>query len=34
MRTASNSVRIAIEVLQDTDTESAESMSHEEEMEH
>ena len=31
-RTASNSVRIAIDVLQDTETESAESMSQEEEM--
>ena len=33
-RTASNTVRIAIDVLQDTETESAESMSQEEEMEH
>ena len=33
-RTASNSVRIATNVLQDTETESAESMSQEEEMEH
>ena len=33
-RTASNSVRIANDVLQDTETESAESMSQEEEMEH
>ena len=33
-RTASNIVRIATDVLQDTDTESAESMSQEEEMEH
>ena len=33
-RTASNSVRIANEVLQDTETESAESVSQEEEMEH
>ena len=33
-RTASNSVRIATDVLQDTETESAESMSQEEEMEH
>ena len=32
-RTASNSVRIATDVLQDTETESAESMSQEEEME-
>ena len=32
-RTASNSVRIANDVLQDTETESAESMSQEEEME-
>ena len=32
-RTASNSVRIAIDVLQDTETESAESMSQKEEME-
>ena len=33
-RTASNSVIIANDVLQDTETESAESMSQEEEMEH
>ena len=33
-RTASNSVRIANEMLQDTETESAESLSQEEEMEH
>ena len=33
-RTASNSVRTATDVLQDTETESAESMSQEEEMEH
>ena len=33
-RTVSNSVRIANDVLQDTETESAESMSQEEEMEH
>ena len=33
-RTASNSVRIANDVLQDTETESLESMSQEEEMEH
>ena len=33
-RTASNSVRIATDVLQDTETESAQSMSQEEEMEH
>ena len=33
-KTASNSVRIATDVLQDTDTESAESMSQEEEMKH
>ena len=33
-RTASKSVRIATDVLQDTETESAESMSQEEEMEH
>ena len=33
-RTASNSVRIATDVLQDTETESAESMSQEDEMEH
>ena len=33
-RTASNSVRIANDVLQDTETESAESVSQEEEMEH
>ena len=33
-RTASNSVRIATDVLQDTETESAESMSQKEEMEH
>ena len=33
-RTASNRVRIANDVLQDTETESAESMSQEEEMEH
>ena len=33
-RTASNGVRIATEVLQDTETESAESMSQEEKMEH
>ena len=33
-RTASNSVRIATDVLQDTETESAESMSQEEKMEH
>ena len=33
-RTASNSVRIAKNVLQDTETESAESMSQEEEMDH
>ena len=32
--TASNSVRIATDVYQDTETESAESMSQEEEMEH
>ena len=32
-RTASNSVRMATEVMQDTETESAESMSQEEEME-
>ena len=33
-RTASNSVKIANDVLQDTETESAESVSQEEEMEH
>ena len=33
-RTASNSVRIANDVLQDIETESAESVSQEEEMEH
>ena len=33
-RTASSSVRIANDVLQDTKTESAESLSQEEEMEH
>ena len=33
-RTASNSVRIATDVLQDTETESAESMSQEEEMDY
>ena len=33
-RTASNSVETATDVLQDTETESAESMSQEEEMEH
>ena len=33
-RTASNSVRIATDGLQDTETESAESMSQEDEMEH
>ena len=33
-RTASNSVRMATDVLQDTVTESAESMSQEKEMEH
>ena len=33
-RTASNSVRIANDVLQDTETENAESVSQEEEMEH
>ena len=33
-RTASSSVRIATDVLQDTETETAESMSQEEEMEH
>ena len=33
-RTASNSVRIATDVLQDTETESAESIYQEEEMEH
>ena len=33
-RTASNSVRIANDVLQDTETESAESVSQEEGMEH
>ena len=33
-RTASNSVRIATDVLRDTETESAESMSQEEENEH
>ena len=33
-RTASNIVRIANDVLQDTETESAESVSQEEEMEH
>ena len=33
-RTASNSVRIATDVLRGTETESAESMSQEEEMEH
>ena len=33
-RTAFNSVRIANDVLQDTETESAESVSQEEEMEH
>ena len=33
-RTASNSIRIATDVLQDTETESAESMSQEEEMKH
>ena len=32
-KTASNSVRMATDVLQDTETESAESMSQEEEME-
>ena len=33
-RNASNSVRIANDVLQDTETESAESVSQEEDMEH
>ena len=33
-RTASSSVRIATDMLQDTETESAESMSQEQEMEH
>ena len=33
-RTASNNVRIATDVLQDTETEIVESMSQEEEMEH
>ena len=33
-KTASNSVRIANDVLQDTETESAESVSQDEEMEH
>ena len=33
-RSASNSVRIVTDVLQDTETESSESMSQEEEMEH
>ena len=33
-RTASNIVRIAPDVLQDTETESSESMSQEKEMEH
>ena len=33
-RAASNSVRIATDVLQDTEIESSESMSQEEEMEH
>ena len=33
-RTASNSVRLANDVLQDTETKSAESMSQEEETEH
>ena len=33
-RTASKSVRIATDVLQDTETESSESMSQQEEMEH
>ena len=33
-KTASNSVRIATDVLQDTETESAKSMSQEEKMEH
>ena len=33
-RTASNSVKIATDVMQDTETESAESMSQEKEMEH
>ena len=33
-RTASSSVRIATDVLRDTETENAESMSQEEEMEH
>ena len=33
-RTASNSVRIANDLLQDTETESAESISQEEEIEH
>ena len=33
-RTASNSVRITKDVLQDTEIKSAESMSQEEEMEH
>ena len=33
-RTASNSVRIATDMLQDTETESADSMSQEEEMQH
>ena len=33
-RTASNSVRIATDVLQDTETERAETMSQEEDMEH
>ena len=33
-RIASNSVRIATDVLQDTETESAESMSQEEAMDH
>ena len=33
-RTASNSVRIAVDMLQDTEIESAESMSPEEEIKH
>ena len=33
-RSASNSVKIATDVLRDTETENAESMSQEEEMEH
>ena len=33
-RTASNSIRIATDVLQDTETESAESIAQEEEMKH